>query len=261
MASFITWARSRPFSTSVQALRVVTGDGIELAGSRLGAADPAVVLCHGFTGWHRKARYVVLAEGLARQFTVYGFDFRGHGASGGTSSYGNLEIRDVEAVVRRAREEGHQRVATVGASMGGIAALRHAGLLGGVDAVVTVSAPARWDGHRSAAVQRVAWLTGTARGRRMARVIGVRLPGFWDRPESPEDVVGKIAPTPLLVVHGHDDTFFDEEEAWRLYRRAGEPKSLWLAPRFGHAEDGFTPAFAERIGRWIYGVWGLAWPG
>jgi hypothetical protein len=36
--------------------------------------------------------------------------------------------------------------------------------------------------------------------------------------------------------------------ALELYRRAGEPKRLLLATRFGHAEDGLTPGFAERLG-------------
>jgi fermentation-respiration switch protein FrsA (DUF1100 family) len=54
-------------------------------------------------------------------------------------------------------------------------------------------------------------------------------------------------PDPLLLVHGRDDHFFDEEEAWRLYRAAKEPKRLMLASRFGHAEDGLTPAFADRL--------------
>ena len=56
-----------------------------------------------------------------------------------------------------------------------------------------------------------------------------------------------IGGVPLLLVHGRDDHFFDEEQAWLLYRRAGEPKRLMLASRFGHAEDGYTSAFARHI--------------
>jgi fermentation-respiration switch protein FrsA (DUF1100 family) len=92
-------------------------------------------------------------------------------------------------------------------------------------------------------------------------MVGVRLPSEWVRPEAPGEVVGKIAPTPVLLVHGRDDHFFDEEEAWRLYREAGHPKHLWLADRFGHAEDGFTPEFADRVGRFLYRTWGLEWRG
>jgi len=234
---------------------------VKIAGTRIGSDAPAVVLCHGFAAWHGKPSYARLAEWLSRRFTVYTFDCRGHGRSGGLSTFGALEIHDVAVVVRRAREDGHERVATIGASMGGIAVIRHAALLGGVDAVVAISTPARWDGHHSTAVRRMAWMTGTAWGRRMGRAAGIRLPAQWTRPEAPDEVVGKIAPTPLLVVHARDDHFFDEEEAWRLYRAAGAPKRLWLADRFGHAEDGFTPAFADRVGRFLYRTWELEWRG
>src|SRR5256885_3901470 len=108
-------------------------------------------------------------EQLARWFTVYAFDFRGHGASGGRSTFGLEEIRDVDAVVRLARRQGHARVITFGGSMGGIAVIRHAALIGGVDGVVSVSAPARWGGHDSEAVRRMVWLTATPAGRRLLR--------------------------------------------------------------------------------------------
>jgi pimeloyl-ACP methyl ester carboxylesterase len=240
---------------------VRTSDGLDLIGTRLGDMEPAIVVCHGFSGWHRKARPARFAEALSSWCTVYAFDFRGHGLSAGETTFGGLEIHDVAAVVALARSEGHAPVGTVGASMGGVSVIRHAALLGGVDAVVAISTPARWDGHASEAVRRMAWIAGTDRGRRVGRAMGVRITPEIERQESPEEVVGKIAPTPVLIIHGRDDHFFEEEEAWRLYRRAGEPKGLWLASRFGHAEDGFSPGLAERIARHLYRTWGLSWPG
>jgi pimeloyl-ACP methyl ester carboxylesterase len=234
---------------------------LDLVGTRLGDTGPAVVLCHGFSGWHTKSRSAELAEALAERCTVYAFDFRGHGASGGETTFGGLEIHDVAAVLARARDDGHERVGTVGSSMGGVAAIRHAALLGGPDAVVAISAPARWGGHDSRGVRRMAWVAASPRGRRVARAFGVRVARTIRRPEAPEDVIGKIAPVPVLIVHGRDDHYFDEEEAWRLYRKAGEPKALWLASRFGHAEDGFSERLAERIARHLYRTWGLEWSG
>src|SRR5437588_5991292 len=242
-------------------MSVRTSDGVRLVGSRLGHADPAVVFCHGFMGWHRKPRVGLFVEELSRWFTVFAFDVRGHGRSGGLCTFGDAEVHDVEAVLEHARDDGHPLVATVGASMGGIAVIRHAALTGGVAAVVSISVPARWQGHASAAVRRMQWFTTTWQGRRLCRAAGVRLATAWNDPEAPEDVIGKIAPTPVLIVHGRDNHYFDEDEAWRLYRRAQEPKRLLLASRFGHAEDGFTPGFAERIARIVYQTWELEWPG
>jgi pimeloyl-ACP methyl ester carboxylesterase len=231
--------------------RVRTEDGVVLSGARLGSGGPAIVFCHGFLGWHRKRRVAAFAERLAEGFAVYVFDFRGHGDSTGVCTFGDREVLDVEAVVALARRETGGPVVTMGISMGGTAVLRHAALHGGVDAVVSISAPASWDGHATPGVRRIELLSQTRTGRRLARVAGYRLTDRWDPPDPPEDVVGRIAPTPVIVVHGVDDRLFAVEQARRLYQRAGEPKRLMLSSRFGHAEDGLTPAFAGRISRRI----------
>lgn len=231
---------------------VTTEDGVRLVGARVGDDGPALVFAHGFLGWHRKERIVRFVEELGRGFRVYAADLRGHGMSGGLSTFGDRELLDVDAVVRLARAETGGPVATVGVSMGGIAVLRQAALRRGVDAVASISTPARWEGHRSQAVRQMRWLTATSAGRRVATAIGVRVTSEWGSPEEPEAFVERISPTPLLIVHGRDDHFFEEEEAWRLYRRAREPKRLMLAARFGHAEDGLTPGFARLLGRRLH---------
>ena len=103
-------------------------------------------------------------------------------------------------------------------------------------------------------------MTDTKRGRRLARLLGVRLSATWSHPDDPEAVVGRIAPIPLILVHGRDDHFFEEDEVWRLYRRAGHPKRLMLARRFGHAEDGLNPALAELLARRIHAALGRPFP-
>lgn len=250
--------------------RVRATDGVAIAGTRVGDASPerpALILAHGLLGWHRKPRLARFAEDLSPWFTVYSIDLRGHGASGGVSTYGGDEVEDVGAAVSLARERGHRRIASMGTSMGAIAVVRHAALAGGVDHVVAISSLASWgphddDGHvrRTQAWRRLRSLTWTDRGRRLVRAYGVRLPSVWEPAESPEEVVGKIAPTPLLIVHGRDDQLFHEREAMRLFEGAGEPKRLLLADRFGHAEDGLSPALARRLARGVYRSWGLPWP-
>jgi fermentation-respiration switch protein FrsA (DUF1100 family) len=87
----------------------------------------------------------------------------------------------------------------------------------------------------------------------------VRLPESWDEPESPEDVIGKIAPTPVVIVHGNDDHLFPPDHARRLYAAAGEPRRLLLGDGFGHAEDGLTPAFGQRLARVIHETLEVSW--
>ena len=245
---------SRPYAVPARPFRAVSEDGAQLAGHRLGAGSTALVFCHGFLGWHRKGRLVRFQEELAKEFTVYAFDFRGHGESGGVSTFGVKEHLDVDAIIKLAREEGFDRVVTLGGSMGGVAVIRQAALLDGVDGVVAVSTPARWDGHDTEAVRRMIQLTSTPGGRWLLRGWGTRVPATWERGSEPAEVVHRISPTPLLIVHGRDDHYFDEEQAWLLYRMARPPKRLLLASRFGHAEDGYTPAFARQVTAAILGA-------
>jgi pimeloyl-ACP methyl ester carboxylesterase len=245
---------SRPYRVPAEPFQTKTEDGVRLVGHKLGEGDVALVFCHGFLGWHRKPRLVPFQEQLARRFSVYAFDLRGHGRSGGRSTFGLDEIHDIEAIVRLARRDGHARVVTFGGSMGGIAVIRHAALVGGVDGVVSVSSPARWDGHDSEAVRRMVWLTGSPAGRWLLRAGGVRVSTNWEGGPDPVDIVDRIAPIPLLIVHGKDDHFFDEEQAWLLYRHAREPKRMLLAARFGHAEDGYSNVFAEQVANEVLGT-------
>jgi pimeloyl-ACP methyl ester carboxylesterase len=242
-----------------------TEDGVEIHGTRLGehrAAAPAVVLAHGLMGWHRKPHFAHWAEELSTWFAVYAFDHRGHGASGGVSDFGGAEIADVEAVLRLAREDGHASIAAIGTSMGAIAVVRHAALVGGVDAVVAISSLAYWDWHGGAhprARRNFHQRVGTPAGRAALRAWGVRLPEVWDEPESPEDVVGKIAPVPVVIVHGRNDHLFSEDHAHRLFEAAGDPKRLLLGDHFGHAEDGLTPGFARRLAGIVHEALGVPW--
>ena len=77
-------------------------------------------------------------------------------------------------------------------------------------------------------------------------------PVRWDPdPLPPNEAAARIAPVPLLVVHGDKDLYFPPDHAQQLYDAAREPKELWIVPGFGHAETGMNAALLDRIGQWI----------
>ncbi|MGH2829924.1 MAG: alpha/beta hydrolase [Actinomycetota bacterium] len=241
--------RAEPFRSVHSHFWCDTEDGVRLAGSVLGDAqtDVALVLAHGFMGYRSKPKARLLADALATRHRVFAFDLRGHGQSGGACTGGAVEQLDVDAVVKHARRRGFARVVTIGWSLGGIAVIRHAATLEPPDGVVAISAPARWKSE-SKAVRRTSWLFTNRVGRALAReLLGTRIDLRSDMPEPPGAIVGKIAPAPILIVHGADDHFFGPSAAQELYEAAGEPKRLLMFERFGHAEDGFTSAFAARL--------------
>jgi alpha-beta hydrolase superfamily lysophospholipase len=227
-----------------------TSDGVRLAGTRLGPdSDAAIVIAHGFMGYRTKPKWRVLAEGMADRFAVYTFDMRGHGQSAGACTGGERELLDVHAMIEYARARGHSRVVTVGGSLGGIAVVLEAAQFRDPDAVVAISTPAVWSHEDSTKmVRRMTWLFMSPIGRALARrLMGTTIDLAWGNPEPPAEVIAHIAPTPILIVHGENDHFFPVEDAQLLFERAGDPKRLLIIPEFGHAEDGFTPAFAHQL--------------
>ncbi|MET9444469.1 alpha/beta fold hydrolase [Streptomyces sp. NPDC006610] len=218
------------------------------------SGDPVFVVAHGFTGDADRPHVRRVARALARYGAVVTFSFRGHGASGGYSTVGDREVLDLAAVVERARGLGHARVVTVGFSMGGSVVLRHAALhRGDVDAVVSVSAPARWYYRGTAPMRRLHWLVTRPAGRLVGRY-GFRTRihrRHWDPvPLSPVEAVPRIAPVPLLVVHGDRDGYFPVDHPRMLAAAAGDHGELWLEPGMGHAEHAATDDLLARIGDW-----------
>jgi pimeloyl-ACP methyl ester carboxylesterase len=240
----------------LKARTLVTDDGVPIDAIHLpGDKELAIVLAHGFTlSWQRPAVWRV-ATHLNRSGGVVTFDFRGHGRSGGLSTVGDLEIKDLDVAVAYARELGYRRVAAVGFSMGASIVVRYAGLVGGLDAAVSVSGPGRWYYRGTKPMRRVHWAVERRAGRLVTRTwLKTRVaPTGWNPvPVPPSEAAALITPTPFLVVHGDQDLYFPVEHAYQLYEAASEPRELWVVPGFGHAESGISNGLVDRIGRWIH---------
>lgn len=251
-------------------------------------AGTAIVIAHGFTGSADRPAVRRAARVFAQRAAVITFSFRGHGRSGGVSTVGDREVLDLAAAVAWARSLGHERVVTVGFSMGGSVALRHAALytqpsdaadaaglpetsgtsLGGIaaregrteartaehtDAVVSVSAPARWYYRGTAPMRRLHWVVTRPAGRIVGRY------GFrtridrreWDPvPLPPVAAVPLIAPVPLLIVHGDQDPYFPLDHPRMLAEAAAGGAELWLERGMGHAENAADESLLTRIADW-----------
>ncbi|MFF9626419.1 alpha/beta hydrolase [Streptomyces griseosporeus] len=268
-------APARTFLRTADGVRI---DAVYHPGAALDDASasssggPVFVIAHGFTGDVDRPHVRRVAAAFAQYGAVVTFSFRGHGASGGRSTVGDREVLDLLAAVEWARGFGHARVVTVGFSMGGSVVLRHAALYGRsgdgerlygpfgarehggrTDAVVSVSAPARWYYRGTAPMRRLHWLVTRPAGRLVGRY------GFrtrihhrdWDPvPLSPVEAVPRIAPTPLLIVHGDRDGYFPLDHPRMLADAAGDHGELWLERGMGHAENAAADELLERIARW-----------
>jgi fermentation-respiration switch protein FrsA (DUF1100 family) len=225
-------------------------DGLTLHGFWIPApgSDRAVIILHGHGG---SMDYDIQRAPAfhAAGFNVLLFDFRAHGRSGGRlATFGYLERHDVLGAVEFLKGRGMHRIGLLGFSYGGMASMLAAPICPDVNAVVTDGGPAR---VRTAIIGRcvevglprwlarpLAWLAVAATSLRL----GVNL-----FPYEPIRWVGKIAPRPILFIHGELDRYlpdFDE-----LYAAAGEPKEAWRLPEVDHAKasEVYPEEFYRRV--------------
>ncbi len=243
--------------SAVTRVALTTDDGVALSALHwdAGVRDVGCVVAHGFTGSARKPHVAAICRSLReRGFGVLAPDLRGHGRSSGRCTAGDDERHDVAAAVAWLREHGYGHVAVLGWSMGGSAVLRHAGLGGDADAVVSVSSPGTWFERGTRPMRIVHWMCESRTGRLLTRVLRrTRIaPGGWAAhlPEAPAEVAAAIAPTPLLIVHGDEDHYFPVAH-FRALADAAPGADLWLRPGMGHAETATTPELVTEIADWL----------
>jgi pimeloyl-ACP methyl ester carboxylesterase len=256
-------------SSATPSVSLLTADGVRLAATLTparGEAQVAIVLVPGFSEWSGKPGVARASAILAEHADVLQVDLRGHGRSAGRSTLADREVFDVDAAVGYVRSLGHERVVTIGFSMGGAAAIRQAALVGEqihghavtqpVDAVVSVSTGSAWYIRDTRPMRRLHFLVLTRPGRLIAReVFHVRIdPKGWAvEPLSPLDSAARLN-VPLLVVHGDRDSYLKERHAYALAQAAGGPVELWMERGFGHAEEAADPGLLRRIGAALPGL-------
>ena len=224
--------------------------GVVLRGKVLlpspGGRWPLAVLCHGIPsglavegdpGYHALARRFV-ESGAAACY----FNFRGTGRSEGDFSLAGW-VADLEAVLAAAAAterpfEGCNpaRIALMGFSGGGAVGIICAARANGLAGLAALSSPADFS--------RLVSREGVGSFIEHARSIGIiRDPAFPPSEEgfygemaahSPVREVARLAPTPLLIVHGDQDDLVPVQEAYRLFEAAAEPKELYIVKGGGH---------------------------
>lgn len=171
-------------------------------------------------------------------------------------SEGNYAIRTILDDVRAAvdylgsvREVDARHLAVVGHSLGGWAAVLAAAgdeRLRAVAVYGAVAEPRWWQPtEEMIASQFAPWLGGvTAESlhRQFAEL---------DDALSPVAQAHRVAPRPLLIVHGGKDVDLPPRHAEELHRRAREPKEVRVHPEANHAFTWHRPWLREQIAGWL----------
>jgi len=263
---FLHPPRRLPWATPRSALGVPyhrialrTPDGVRLAGWHVPCDDAraVAVLAHGYSSC-RETMLPYLRILRRRGFAAVLCDFRHHGLSTGDMvTLGHKEHLDLEAAVAAARDlHPGLPVVLVGESMGAATAIKVAAADPGIAAVVADCAFARLD---EPIANRLRITFGEPLGARLApgaAAEGARRLGVDPATVAPEEWIGRIAPRPVLLVHGEADRLIPVDHARRLLAAAGDGAELWTVPGAAHARSIRTApgayahhldAFVERV--------------
>jgi alpha-beta hydrolase superfamily lysophospholipase len=226
-------ASERPRLAELEELEAIEAAGPEgpvrayLLRARNGAL---VLLLHGLGG--SRGELLPQASALARAgYGLLWLDLPGHGESAGGRARGAGDVAAVRAAVEAARaRRGWQRLFVYGFSFGGCVGLAFAADDPRVAALVVEGTPP--DLERQLEFEYRGGGLPAAWGARLAgRRAGVDFAYY-----RPAAAIRALAPRPVLVIAGAEDTTVDLAQARGLFEAASEPRELWVVEGAGHGE-------------------------
>jgi fermentation-respiration switch protein FrsA (DUF1100 family) len=223
------------FGLQAENVRLVSRDGVTLAGWFLPAVGPArgtVVHFHGNAA--NITNHIVLVEWLPAQgYHVLMFDYRGYGRSEGKPTRAGTIVDGhaaVDYVLTRPECRGRP-VFAYGQSLGAAVAIVVAADRPEVRAVIAESPFSGYRRMAARVLQERIFFGPLARGLAALTI---------SAGHEPIDAVGRLAPRPLLVVLAEADQICAPELGRELFDAASAPKALWVAagaPHLGILDD------------------------
>jgi fermentation-respiration switch protein FrsA (DUF1100 family) len=231
------------FGLQYETVAFASGDGTKLSGwfvPAVGSPKGTVIHFHG-NAQNMTSHFGFVAWLPAAGFNVFTFDYRGYGASGGSVSRRGV-VEDGRAAidyVRSRKDLDRNRLLVLGQSLGGAVAIAAIGDgdRQGIRGVVSESA---FSSYRSIVRDKIGDipLLSLLKTPLSYLLIGDAF--------SPADYVDRIAPIPLLIIHGTTDPIIPSHHGEWLAAKAREPKTLWLVPNGDHTETFVDPASPYR---------------
>ena len=223
---------------------VFPGEGLKLNGWRCRTAAPrrgTLVYLHGIAD--NRSSAVGAIERFGKRFDVIAYDGRAHGESpGDTCTYGFLEKRDLHRVLD---DVSSGPIVLLGTSLGAAIALQEA-----ADdmRVTTVIAAETFSDLRTVATERAPFFFTRGVIDR-AFLIAEQQGHFSIDAVSPVVAATKIS-SPVLLIHGADDTDTPPEHSRRIFAALAGPKRLIIVPGAHHNESLRAEVWSE-IDRWL----------
>lgn len=239
------------FGIPYDSVRFFNVDGMELRGWWLDrpATNKVVMVCSGYG--RNKSDLLGIGSYLWRAgYNCFLFDFRDQGESEvAISTIGHYECDDMEAAIDYAlwRKPGAE-IGLMGYSMGAAASIMTAPRRNEVKAIVSDSAFADLGQVFRNTYRQISHLPPRPAADIAEWLVWLRAGYFMSRVR-PLDYVSRVAPRPILFIHGTADRVAPVSDAYTMYEVAGEPKELWISEGSPHCGIYFADraAYAKRV--------------
>lgn len=230
--TFTPWELGLPFET----VSFTSADGLRLSGWWLPQSQPrgVIIACHGHAG--QKAELLGIGSRCWQSgYSVLLFDFRGRGDSDPwPQTLVSREVDDLRAALRFARQRAPGlRLGVIGYSMGAAVALLTVPDEPDVVAVVADSSFTSGSEVVADAVRQTLRLPTNVLVPIADEIVRWRH-GYRFSQARPIDAIARIAPRPVLIIHGAADTITPINHARRLYAAAREPRQMWIVEGADH---------------------------
>jgi fermentation-respiration switch protein FrsA (DUF1100 family) len=212
---------------------------VAIAGSFFpGSRRTTIVLSHGYGD--NQEQMLPYAEFLHQAgFTVFTYDMRNRGRSGGGAvTLGALEAIDLISTVDYLMTRGDidkDRLGALGVSLGAATTLLAAASDTRIKAVVDDSGFSDAPGVIATSFEHFIGLPAFPFAPLTVAISEFRA-GVNLRQVRPIDVVGRIGPRPLFIIHCMPDRVVPVEHSKRMFEAAKEPKLAWWIPTGGHIQ-------------------------
>jgi uncharacterized protein len=222
---------------SYESVSFQSTDGITLRGWYFPSDTPnsPAILYAPATAKDQRSGLSLVKPLHAAGYSVLLFSYRGYGQSDGNPvgfSYGAHESLDVDGAVSYLHDvRGASAVGAIGHSAGAVAIILSAARNPRLDVVVAASPFASveeiWNTNKPGLIPTPMFdlILRTSEFRNDFERSQVR----------PVDVIDRISPRPILIIHGTDDKRVTQEQAQMLFNKAAEPKEFWLLEGLSHA--------------------------
>lgn len=212
-------------------------------------ATTTILVCPGYRS--SKADMLGISNFLWKAgHNILAFEYYGHGTQVGTPvTLGYREMEDFMGAVDYAKVRAPDtHLGVLGYSMGAAVAIMCCSLMPDVEAIVADSPFATHTSVVDYNVRRALHMPSAPFAWLADYLLGWRA-GYHFRQVEPLRDIARLAPRPIMLIHGGKDTVVDPHDAPLLYAAAQEPKELWIVPEADHCGAYFAdrPLYVEKI--------------